>query len=80
MDLVTQSLEMMELKLLNFFILLIFLNKNILLKEKYYSSEGEDLTKKNLKKRFLLDEAYPIRHNNTMILYQNGWRGISNIC
>jgi FkbM family methyltransferase len=52
-------------------------------KRDYYSSEGEDLflkKKLNLKKKgFFVDVGayHPIRKSNTMILYQNGWRGIN---
>ena len=59
-----------------------FKQKNFI-KRKYYSSEGEDLflkKKLNLKKKgFYVDVGayHPIRKSNTMILYQNGWRGIN---
>ena len=61
----------------------LYFKQKYFIKRKYYSSEGEDLfLKKKLdlkKKGFYVDVGayHPIRHNNTMILYQNGWRGIN---
>ena len=61
----------------------VYFKQKHFIKRKYYSSEGEDLflkKKLNLKKKgFYVDVGayHPIRKSNTMILYQNGWRGIN---
>ena len=61
----------------------IYFKQKIFIKRKYYSNEGEDLflkKKLNLKKKgFYVDVGayHPIRASNTMLLYENGWRGIN---
>ena len=61
----------------------VYFKQKHFIKRKYYSSEGEDLflkKKLNLKKKgFYVDIGayHPIRKSNTMILHQNGWRGIN---
>ena len=61
----------------------IYLKNKYLLKKKSYSMSGDDLVVekyfKEIVNGFYVDLGcyHPIKHNNTMLLYQKGWRGIN---
>jgi FkbM family methyltransferase len=61
----------------------IYLKNNFFFKKKSYSMDKEDLVIegyfKNKNKGFYVDVGcyHPLQRNNTMLLYQKGWRGIN---
>ena len=61
----------------------IYLKNKFFFKKKTYSMHGEDLVVEKYFKEtvngFYVDLGcyHPIKHNNTMLLYQKGWRGIN---
>ena len=61
----------------------IYLKNKYFLKKKTYSMHGEDLVVeryfKDTVNGFYVDLGcyHPIQHNNTILLYQKGWRGIN---
>ena len=61
----------------------IYLKNNFFFKKKTYSMYCEDLiVKKYFEEKFNgfyvdLGCYHPVQHNNTMLLYQRGWRGIN---
>ena len=61
----------------------IYLKNNFFSKKKSYSMDKEDLVIegyfKNKNKGFYVDVGcyHPLQRNNTMLLYQKGWRGIN---
>ena len=61
----------------------IYLKNKFFLKKKTYSMHGEDLAVEKyfeeIDNGFYVDLGcyHPIQHNNTMLLYQKGWRGIN---
>jgi len=61
----------------------IYLKNKFFLKKKTYSMHGEDLTVekyfKDIDNGFYVDLGcyHPIQYNNTILLYQKGWRGIN---
>ena len=61
----------------------IYLKNKFFFKKKTYSMQGEDLTVekyfKEIDNGFYVDIGcyHPIQYNNTILLYQKGWRGIN---
>jgi FkbM family methyltransferase len=61
----------------------IYIKNNFFFKKKSYSMDKEDLVIdeyfKNKNKGFYVDVGcyHPLQRNNTMLLYQKGWRGIN---
>ena len=61
----------------------IYLKNKFFFKKKTYAMQGEDLIAekyfKEIDNGFYVDLGcyHPIQHNNTMLLYQKGWRGIN---
>ena len=61
----------------------IYLKNKFFLKKKTYSMYGEDLVvekySKDIVNGFYVDLGcyHPVQNNNTMLLYQKGWRGIN---
>ena len=61
----------------------IYIKNNYFFKKKSYSAYGEDLQiKKHFKKGFrgfYVDVGcyHPVKANNTLLLYQKGWRGVN---